>query len=803
MTQHLDSYAVPEELPIIPLRGLVVFPHMVLPIYVTRERSIAAIDDAMAGDRLVLLVAQREGDVEEPEPDDLHTVGTIATVMRILRMSDGRVKVLVQGLAKARIESFLEHERSRWVRVSELPADGESSWSVETEALMRAVRGHVEELLPLRNLPPEVISVTANVHDAGRLADAVASHLRLRSSEAQDLLEIVDPLVRLRRIDAVLRRELDVTSMQAEIQSQAREEMDRGQREHYLREQLRAIQAELGETDPHAEEITEYRSKIEQAGFSDDALAESTKQLRRLERMHPDGPEAHVLRSYLDWMVELPWSQQSPDRIDLVAAKQILDEDHAHLLKIKDRVLEHLGVRKLRGDARGSILCFAGPPGVGKTSLGRSIARAMGREFVRISLGGIRDEAEIRGHRRTYVGAMPGRILQGLKRAGTSNPVFMLDEIDKLGADFRGDPSAALLEVLDPEQNVHFSDHYLSVPFDLSHVMFIATANTIENVPPPLRDRMEVIRVPGYTPEEKLEITRSYLVPRQVREHGLPDERIRWSDAALMQVVMDYTREAGVRGLERKVAEICRKSARRAAEGDTSRVSVTCRSVQKHLGPPIYSEEALAQTGEIGMANGLAWTDCGGEILTIEASLTRGKGLVLTGQLGDVMKESGHTALTWARSNGIALGFDPAIFSRHEVHVHVPAGAIPKDGPSAGVAIATAMVSLATRRSVRAEVAMTGEVTLRGRVLPIGGVREKVLAAMRSGIKRVILPKKNLRDLQELSSEQKRRVTFIPVEQMEEVIEAALEPVSAPRAARSRPPRRVPRATRSVIVKPR
>ncbi|MEE2678426.1 MAG: endopeptidase La [Myxococcota bacterium] len=802
MTQHSESFAVPEELPTVPLRELVVFPHMVLPIYVTRERSIAAIDDAMAGDRLVLLVNQREGNVVEPAPDDLHAVGTIAAVMRILRMGDGRVKVLVQGLGKARIDAFLEHERSRWVRVSEIPGDGEVSWSAETEALLRTVRGHVEELLPLRNLPPEVMSVTANVHDPGRLADMVASHLRLRSAEAQELLETVDPLVRLRRIDAILRRELDVTSVQAEIQSQAREEMDRGQREHYLREQLRAIQAELGETDPRAEESNEYRLKLEQLGLPDEALTEAMKQLRRLERMHPDGPEAHVVRSYLDWMVELPWDQESPDRLDLVVAKRILDEDHAHLDRIKDRILEYLGVRKLRGDSRGSILCFSGPPGVGKTSLGRSIARAMGREFVRISLGGVRDEAEIRGHRRTYVGAMPGRIIQSLKQAGTTNPVFMLDEIDKLGADFRGDPSSALLEVLDPEQNAHFSDHYLGVAFDLSRVMFIATANNLENIPAPLRDRMEVIRLSGYTPEEKVEIARSYLIPQQVREHGLPDERIRWSNASVARVVSDYTREAGVRGLERQVAAICRKTARRAAEGDASPISLTRRSVEKYLGPPVYTEEPISQTADVGVTNGLAWTECGGEVLVVEATLTRGKGLVLTGQLGDVMKESGHAALTWVRSHGSTLGFDAAVFSSHEVHVHVPAGAIPKDGPSAGIAIATAMVSLATRRPVCAEIAMTGEVTLRGRVLPIGGVREKVLAAMRSGIKRVVLPKKNLRDLEEVPAELKRRVEFIGVEHMDEVLEVALEPAPAPRASRRRPPRRTPRAARPLVVKP-
>jgi ATP-dependent Lon protease len=785
------EFSLPDELPVLPLRDLVVFPYMVLPLFVAREQSIAAVEDALAGDRLVLLLAQREGEVEDPEPDDLYRVGTVAMVMRILRMGDGRVKVLVQGLAKARVEAFVEHERARWVRVAAVAADEESEWCVEAEALVRTVRSRVEELLPLKNLPPEVISVTTNVHEAGRLADLVASHLRLRTAEAQELLETADPLVRLRRVDALLRRELEVTTVQAEIQSQARDEMDRGQREAYLREQLRAIQAELGETDPRVEEAEEYRARIEEVAMPEAALAEALRQVRRLERMHPDGPEAHVVRSYLDWMVELPWSHESPDRLDLVNAKEILDRDHAHLDSIKDRILEYLGVRKLRGDSRGPILCFAGPPGVGKTSLGRSIARAMGREFVRISLGGVRDEAEIRGHRRTYVGAMPGRIVQGLKQAGTCNPVFMLDEIDKLGADYRGDPSSALLEVLDPEQNVHFSDHYLNVPFDLSRVMFIATANLLESVPGPLRDRMEVIRIPGYTPEEKVSIARSFLIPHQVREHGLPEERIRWSDAAVLRLVTDYTREAGVRDLERRVAAICRKTARRAAEGDASGVMVNRRTLERLLGPALYIDEAPSKVGEVGVANGLAWTESGGEVLTIEATLTRGTGLVLTGQLGDVMKESGHAALTYVRWRGAQLGFDEAVFARHEVHVHVPAGAIPKDGPSAGIAIATAIASLAARRAVRADVAMTGEVTLRGRVLPVGGAREKALAALRAGIGCVILPRKNLRDLRDIPADLKRRIRFVPVDHMDDVLEAAFEPQGA------RPGRRGPAAGRS------
>jgi ATP-dependent Lon protease len=774
---------IPDELPIIPLREMVVFPYMVLPLFVARERSIAAVEDAVAGDRLLMLVAQRNTETRDPEPDDLYRIGTVVMVMRTLRMADGRTKVLVQGLGKASIDSFVEHERSTWVSVTPVEPREDSDWCVEAEALIRTVRMRVEELLPLKTLPPEVLSVTANVNEPGRMADLVASHLKLRLSEAQEVLEVVDPIARLRRVDALLRRELDVTTVQAEIQSQAQDEMTRSQREAYLREQLHAIQAELGETDPRVEESEEYRTKVAESGMGEEALAESMRQLRRLERMHPDGPEAQVVRSYLDWLVELPWNKSSPDQLDLADAKAILDEDHSHLERIKDRILEYLGVRKLRGDSRGPILCFSGPPGVGKTSLGRSIARAMGREFVRVSLGGMRDEAEVRGHRRTYVGALPGRIIQGLKQAGTNNPVFMLDEIDKLGSDFRGDPSAALLEVLDPAQNGKFSDHYLNVPFDLSRVLFVATANLIERIPGPLRDRMEMIRISGYTPEEKVEIANTHLIPHQLGEHGLGDDHIRWSSAAVLQVITDYTHEAGVRELDRQIAAICRKTARRAAEGDERSVSVNRRTVSKFLGPAPYESDELQRAGEIGVANGLAWTEAGGEVLTIEATMTRGKGLVLTGQLGDVMKESGQAALTYARCCASALGFDEGLFSRHEVHVHVPAGAVPKDGPSAGIAIATAVISLATHSPVSADVAMTGEVTLRGRVLPIGGVRDKALGALRAGITRVIIPKKNLRDI---PKDLKRKITFIPVETMEEVLEAALD-LPAPSRKRQKP----------------
>jgi ATP-dependent Lon protease len=787
MASERPLSTVPSELPVLPLREFVVFPYMVLPLFLFREESIAAVEDALAGDRLILLAAQRDPEIEEPEPEDLHRVGTVAMVMRILRLPDGRVKALVQGLSKARVLGFVERAPARWARVVPLPEPAAAELRVETEALMRAVRVRVEELLPFKNLPPEVLTITANVDDPGRLADLVASNLRLRLADAQEVLETLDPLERLAKVDALLHRELEVTTMQAELQSQVKDEMSRSQREVFLREQLRAIQAELGEGDARGDELAEYQARIEDAGMPPQAHQEAVRQLRRLERMHPDGPEAQVARTYLDWMVDLPWSLLSPDQLDLAVAREILDADHAHLDRVKDRILEFLSVRKLRQDSRGPILCFVGPPGVGKTSLGRSIARAMGREFVRVSLGGVRDEAEIRGHRRTYVGAMPGRVVQGIKHAGTRNPVFMLDEIDKLGADYRGDPSSALLEVLDPEQNASFSDHYLNVAFDLSSVLFIATANLLDPIPGPLRDRMEIVRLSGYTPEEKAEIARTYLIPRQMKEAGLPADRIHWSDAALAKLVTEYTAEAGVRTLERKVATVCRKVARRTAEGDESELKLTVKNLSSFLGPAPHAPDTAIERGQVGVATGLAWTESGGDVLSVEAAMTRGRGLVLTGQLGEVMKESGAAALTWVRARAAELGIDENALARHEIHVHVPAGAIPKDGPSAGITIATAIASLVSGVAIRSDVAMTGEVTLRGRVLPVGGVREKALAALRAGIHTVILPKKNLDDLQEIPRELKRKMTFVPVSHMNEVLDVALEGGPRRRRAPSTP----------------
>ena len=791
MDCRLTADGLPEELPVLALREFVVFPYMVLPLFVARERSIAAIEEAMDGDRLVLLVAQRNPETVDPDPDDLYQVGTVAMVMRGMRMPDGRLKVLVQGLGKARIDSIIEQRDSTWVRASALESDAEGAddWTVEGEALTRAVRTRVEELLPLKNLPPEVLSITTNVQNPGRLADLVASNLRLRLEEAQEVLEIADPLERLRKVDALLKREIEVSSLQAgyqtetetETPAESQDEFSRDHREAFLREQLRAIQNELGEVDPRSEEFDEYRLKVEEANLPEETREEAVRQLRRLERMHPDGPEAQVVRNYLDWVVELPWDRCSPDQLDLDRARAVLDTDHAHLSIVKDRILEFLGVRKLREDSRGPILCFAGPPGVGKTSLGRSIARAMGREFVRVSLGGVRDEAEIRGHRRTYVGALPGRIIQGLKTAGTSNPVMMLDELDKLGADFRGDPSAALLEVLDPEQNKDFSDHFLNTPFDLSKVLFIATANMLEPIPAPLRDRMEVIRLSGYTPEEKSEITTNFLIPRQIAEHGMSEDQVSFTKNAIASLSAEYTCEAGVRSLERQVAAICRKVARKRAEGDESKATINTKSLDKLLGPPPYKSDHASEEAEVGLVNGLAWTEAGGEVLSLEANLSRGRGLLLTGQLGDVMQESGQAALSYVRSRASTFDVEKDFHQNYDIHLHVPEGAIPKDGPSAGITLATAIVSALTGVPVSHDVAMTGEITLRGKVLPIGGLKEKVLAAHRAGLTQVIMPAENEKDLQDVPDEVLQDLTIHFVDTMDEVLRLALvSPLASP-----------------------
>ncbi|NKE69379.1 endopeptidase La [Nitrospiraceae bacterium HYJII51-Mn-bac16s-1-B09] len=748
---------------------------MVLPLFVGREISIKAIEEALAGNRMVFLAAQRSSEVESPEPDDIYTIGSVGTIMRMLKLPDGRVKILVQGIAKGRITSFQQTAPYHTVRIEKVADPAPTESSLEVEAAVRTVKELMGKVVAFGKFTvPDIISVIENLDDPGRLADMIASNLGLKVETAQEVLEILNPLQRLGKINDLLTKEVDVLTVQQKIQSEAKGEMDKTQREYFLREQLKAIQKELGESDERAEEVQEFRNKIEEAAMPEKVAKEAERQLKRLEKMHPDSAEASTVRTYLEWLVELPWNVATKDKLDLIAAKKVLDEDHYDLERVKDRILEYLAVRKMKEKMKGPILCFLGPPGVGKTSLGKSIARALGREFVRISLGGIRDEAEIRGHRRTYVGSLPGRIIQGIKQAGTNNPVFMMDEIDKVGMDFRGDPSAALLEVLDPEQNHSFSDHYLGVPFDLSNVMFIMTANQIDPIPAPLRDRMEIIDISGYTTEEKVGIARNYLIPRQLSEHGVKTGKVAFTDAALDLMIMQYTREAGVRNLEREIANVLRKIARKLAEGKEKRFKITPSNVNQYLGIPKFLPEAEQEQDEVGVATGLAWTPTGGDIIRIEATLMKGKGaLTLTGHLGDVMKESAHAALSYIRSKEKELGIKSDLFAKSDIHIHVPAGAIPKDGPSAGITMATALASLLTGKAVRRDVAMTGEVTLRGRVLPIGGLKEKILAAKRAGMKTVVLPKRNEKDLEEVPRHVQRGLDLVFAEHMDAVLSAA------------------------------
>jgi ATP-dependent Lon protease len=663
-----------------------------------------------------------------------------------------------------------------------------SEVDLEAEALMRNVREYSEKILTLRGeYTSEVGSILTSIEDPGRLADLVASNLRLKIDEAQAIIEVIDPYERLKKVNDLLFREVELSSMQAKIQSEVKDEISKSQKDYFLREQVRAIHKELGELDERTQEVEEYKRKIKRARMSREAKAEADKQLRRLEQMHPDSAESSVVRTYLDWMVELPWSKSTTDVIDIQKAKSVLDQDHYGLKRIKDRILEYLSVRKLNPKTKGPILCFVGPPGVGKTSLGRAIANAMKRKFVRISLGGIRDEAEIRGHRRTYIGAMPGRIIQGLKQAGSNNPVFMMDEIDKLGADFRGDPSSALLEALDPEQNSEFSDHYLNLHFDLSRVMFVLTANISDTIPSALLDRMEVIHLSGYTEDEKKIIAKTHLIVRQIKENGIKPRQIKFSDGALIQVINEYTSEAGLRNLERELGTLCRKVARRIAEGEKGPFQVTRHSLGKYLGPPKYYPEMDKEDSQVGLSTGLAWTQVGGEVLYVEASLINGKGeMILTGQLGEVMQESARAALSFARANIDLFHVKDEIFDNRDIHIHVPAGAIPKDGPSAGIAMATALISALTERPVNKDVAMTGEITLRGRVLPIGGLKEKALGALRAGINTVIIPEKNKRDLVEIPKNVRRKLTFVPVQNMDEVLAIALEPAPVKKASKAK-----------------
>ena len=774
--QEGQPVEVPGRLPLLPIRDIVIFPYMILPLFVGRDMSIKAIDDALTGNRMILLVAQRDVNTENPEPDDLYKVGTVGMIMRMLKLPDGRVKILVQGITKAKINSYSQTEPYFQVDIEKITEPKPGKLTLEIEALMRNVKEQLEKMSSFGKMVlPDIMVIVENIDDPGKLADLVASNLGLRVDVAQEVLEISEPTERLKKVNEIVSKELEVLSMQQKIQADARGEIDKSQREYFLREQLKAIQKELGEVDERTEEITELKKKIEEAEMPEKVKVEAEKQLKRLERMHPDAAESGVIRSYVETLVEVPWSKSTPDSLDIKAAKKVLDDDHYDLEKVKERILEYLAVRKLKEKLKGPILCFVGPPGVGKTSLGKSIARALGREFFRMSLGGIRDEAEIRGHRRTYVGALPGRIIQGIRQCGTNNPVFMLDEVDKVGADFRGDPSAALLEVLDPEQNFAFVDHYLAVPFDLSNVMFITTANLVDPIIPALHDRMEVIHLAGYTEEEKKGIARNYLIPRQMTENGVTEKDIQISDQALMLMISQYTRESGLRNLEREIGNTCRKVARKIAEGRKTIVHITPGGLHKYLGAPKYLPEEEREKDEVGVATGLAWTESGGDILYIEATTLKGKGgLMLTGHLGEVMKESAQAALSYVRSRAAQLGIKEDVFAKTDIHIHVPAGAIPKDGPSAGVTMATAITSALSGRAINKDVAMTGEVTLRGRVLPIGGLKEKTLAARRAGIKTVIIPKRNSKDLADIPKIVKKSITFVLAEHMDEVLAAAL-----------------------------
>jgi ATP-dependent Lon protease len=767
----------PDILPLLSVRDVVIFNDMLLPLFVGRKKSVRAVEEAVAKDGFLLIVTQKDPGIENPNPDQIFTVGTVSRILRILKLPDGSIKALVQGIAKARIVKYVLKKSLYRVKIETIVEPPIKKISLEIEALMRNIREHSEKILDLRGeMTSDVSAVLESIEGPGKLADLVASNLRLKIEESQMLLELIDPVKRLKKVNELLAREVELSSMQAKIQSDVRDEISKNQRDYFLREQVRAIHRELGESDDKVQEIKDYQRKIKNVKMSKAANNEALKQLKRLEKMYPDSAEASVVRTYLDWMVDMPWNKTTKDVIDIKQAKKVLDKDHFALNKVKDRILEYLSVRKLNPKMKGPILCFVGPPGVGKTSLGQAIAQAMKRKFIRISLGGIRDEAEIRGHRRTYIGALPGRILQGLKQCGTNNPVFMMDEIDKLGADFRGDPSSALLEALDPEQNLAFSDHYLNLPFDLSRVMFILTANLTDTIPSALLDRMEVITLPGYTEEEKKTIAQLHLIPRQIKENGLKPRNISISSGALHQIITEYTCEAGLRNLEREIGSLFRKVARKIAEGNKGHFRITKNNLQHYLGVAKYYPEMDQEKSQVGLSTGLAWTQAGGDVLYVEASLIGGKGeLIVTGQIGEVMQESARAALSYARASLSLLGVKENVFENKDIHIHVPAGAIPKDGPSAGIAMATALISVLVNKPINKDVAMTGEITLRGRVLPIGGLKEKALGAIRGGIRTIIIPEKNKKELAEIPLHIKRKIKFVSVKNMDEVLSLAIE----------------------------
>ncbi|AEA34246.1 endopeptidase La [Hippea maritima] len=778
-TDNRDIINLPDTLPVLPLRDMVVFPYMIIPLFVGRDFSIKAIDEALSKDRIIVTLTQKKADINEPKEDELYTTGTACLILRMLKMPDGRVKVLVQGLKKVKVRNFTQLKPYMEAEVEEkvdIPPLSEHE-EMETEALMRAVKDQLQQLSAYnKNIPNDIVVIANNIEEPDKFTDIIASNLQLKTYVAQELLEIPLVIERLKRLNEILDKELQLLALQTKIQNQAKEEISKTQKEYFLREQMKAIKKELGEGDI-SDEIEELKEKIKKAKMPKEAQKEAEKQLLRLSKMHPDSAEANVIRTYLDWLIAMPWSKRSQEKINIKEVERILNEDHYDIKEAKLRILEYLSVKKLKKDMKGPILCFVGPPGVGKTSLAKSIARAINRKLVRISLGGVRDEAEIRGHRRTYVGALPGRIIQGLKQAGVKNPVFVLDEIDKLSRDFSGDPASALLEALDPEQNSEFEDHYLGVPFDLSEVFFITTANTTETIPPPLLDRMEVIRLSGYTVEEKMKIAKKYIIPKQIKEHGLDKFEVKFTDGAIRKIIENYTREAGVRNLEKTIAKVLRKIAKEIAEGSKqTSFQITSNNLLKYLGVPSFSVDEKLDKNYIGIATGLAWTPVGGSVLFIEVSKVKGSGkLLLTGSLGDVMKESAQAALTFARSRYEMLGLDENFYEKYDLHIHVPEGATPKDGPSAGITIATAIISCLTETPVRHDIAMTGEITLTGRVLPIGGLKEKTLAALRAGINEIIVPYDNKKDAEEVQNQIKsKKLKYHFVKTMEEVLDKAL-----------------------------
>lgn len=784
------NLSIPETLPMLPVRDIVIFPYMIIPLFVGREASVQAVEESLSKNRLIFLASQKEFNEEAPNEESIYTTGTVAMIMRMRKLADGRVKILIQGVAKANIKKFTQTAPFFKVSVDKIedvytPTDAQRA---EVDALIKQAKELLEKTIALgKMLSPDILLVLDDIQEPGRIADLIASNLGLKVSDAQKILETNDHVERLKTVNSILVNELEVLQMQSKVRAGSKDEMTKGQREYFLREQMKAIKGELGEQDSKSDDLEDVRRRITSAGMPPEVEKETLKQMARLERMHPDASEASMLRTYLDWMVDLPWNKESEDIIDLKNAKEILESDHYGLEKAKDRILEFLAVRKLKKDnIKGPILCFAGPPGVGKTSLGKSIAKAMGRKYHRIALGGVKDEAEVRGHRRTYVGAMPGKVIQALKMCGTRNPVFVLDEIDKLGSDFRGDPSAAMLEVLDPEQNATFRDNYLNVDFDLSKVLFIATANMLENIPAALRDRMEIIHIPGYTETEKHKIAAQHVVRKQIENNGLTPDEARITDDALAYLIGHYTREAGLRNLEREIGSLFRKVAKQVVMGEVKQVTITKEVIVDYLGAPKYLKEERLQEDTIGVCTGLAWTQAGGDVLYVEALAMKGKGgFTLTGQMGDVMKESATAAISYARAHAEELGIASTWFENNHVHIHMPAGGIPKDGPSAGITMATAIIGLITGVPTRKDVAMTGEVTLTGRVLPIGGLKEKSLAAYAHGVKTVIVPIANKKDLLEIPEEIRTKMNFICVEHLDEVLQIALNPDSKSKATAS------------------